>query len=164
MGVILLSVQIGAAPFLEIRGSRPDLLLVFCVMVSFSHGRYAGLAAGFTAGLAQDALTIGFVGVYALAKSTVAFWFGTWLKFRETSPKTGGWIILLVICSLGQNLIASFFFLQGTDLQFGRYFLNTIIPSTAYTSLIGLLWILIPLKHGKQNLYETLATKKRKIK
>lgn len=164
VGSILLIIQIGTAPLIAIKGSHPDLLLVFSIMVTYSRGRYAGLAAGFLSGLAQDTLTVGFIGVFALAKSTTAFWFGTWLEYRETSPKIAGWIILIVICSLGHDIVSGFFFLQGTELKFGNYLLDVIIPSTLYTSLLGLLWILVPIKHGKQNLYENQAVVKRKIK
>ncbi len=149
IGSLLLFIQVGAGRLLDISGVRPDLLLVFILSITFKRGRYFGLAAGFLFGVAQDLFTIGFLGVNALSKSTVAFWFGTWLAHRESAPRALNWLVLFTLCTFIQEVITGFFFLLGTDRNFGNYLVGTILPTAVYTGLLGFLWVLIPFKSVK---------------
>ena len=77
-GVILavavaLAVQTTMARFL-VRGSvAVDLVLVAVVYVALTSGPVTGLLAGTFAGLIQDALTTGIIGIGGLAKTIVGF-------------------------------------------------------------------------------------------
>jgi rod shape-determining protein MreD len=54
-----------------------DLVLVAVVFVALSYGPVAGLLGGTVAGLAQDALSGGVIGIGGLAKTIVGFFAGT---------------------------------------------------------------------------------------
>jgi rod shape-determining protein MreD len=54
-----------------------DLILVAVVYVALSAGPVAGLLSGAAAGLAQDALSSGLIGIGGLAKTVVGFLAGT---------------------------------------------------------------------------------------
>jgi len=54
-----------------------DLILVAVVYVALTAGPVAGLLSGAAAGLAQDALSSGFIGIGGLAKTVVGFLVGT---------------------------------------------------------------------------------------
>ena len=54
-----------------------DLILVAVVYVSLTSGPITGLLSGAAAGLAQDALSTGIIGVGGLAKTVVGFLAGT---------------------------------------------------------------------------------------
>lgn len=76
-GVILavalaVALQTTLARFL-VRGTAVDLVLVAVVYVALSLGPVAGLMAGTFAGLVQDALSSGIIGIGGLAKSVVGF-------------------------------------------------------------------------------------------
>ncbi len=64
-----------------------DLILVAVVYVALRSGPVTGLLAGAAAGLAQDALSSGFIGIGGLAKTVVGFLAGTiGSQFIVTQP------------------------------------------------------------------------------
>lgn len=68
-----LALQTTLAFTLSARGVALDLVLVVVIFVALVNGPTAGLLTGSVAGLAQDALAGGIVGVGGLAKSLVGF-------------------------------------------------------------------------------------------
>jgi rod shape-determining protein MreD len=74
---VALVLQTTLARFL-VRGSiGVDLVLVAVVFLSLKAGPTPGILSGTVAGLAQDALTTGVVGIGGLAKSIVGYFAGT---------------------------------------------------------------------------------------
>jgi rod shape-determining protein MreD len=73
-GVLLaLALQTAVAPFVFARGGAIDLVLVVVVWTALQFGPAAGLLTGMAAGLAQDALSGGIIGVGGFAKTLVGF-------------------------------------------------------------------------------------------
>lgn len=163
-GLLLLIIQIAARPLLSIFGAYPDLLLIFTLMVTFTRGRYAGLIAGLFAGLMQDVITVSFIGIYALSKSTVAFWVGSWLDRRESAPRPWLWLVLIAVATIIQELIGSIFLLQGSDLDFSGYFFGSILPISIYTAILGFIWVLAPIKTGKQRTFKPTSSSMQRLK
>ncbi|MDP8240742.1 MAG: rod shape-determining protein MreD [Candidatus Hatepunaea meridiana] len=159
-GVIVLIAQIGLSPLLEISGVKPDLLMIFVMLLMVRNGAYAGLIAGFMAGIAQDLISIGITGVLALAKSTIAFWLGRLLGGQDTSLKPTGWFLLLSLASLVHNFFVSLFLLQGSDIGLFEYLIKNVIPSSLYTGIIGYIWILLPF--GRKKPEERLLSRTRR--
>ncbi|MCF7809882.1 rod shape-determining protein MreD [bacterium] len=143
-GVAVLIAQIALSPLLEIRGIHPDLLLIYVIVITFKKGKYAGLIIGFIAGFAQDSLSLEFLGVMSLSKSTVAFWAGKWLENREKVVNLSGWFVLLLITAFGQDFISSLFILQGSHIGVFEYVLRNVVPTAVYTTVIGSLWFIAP--------------------
>ena len=144
-GIFILLIQVAVAPLLELKGIRPDLLLIFVITVTIRRGCYAGLATGFAAGFAQDLVSIGFIGVMALSKSTVAFWSGKWLANRDTTLSPAGWLILITLAALFQGFFTSLFILQGSEVSLINNLFYNVIPVSVYTGIIGFIWALAPL-------------------
>lgn len=69
--VLTLAVQTSLAHAATGNRATADLVLVLVVFVSLRHGTVAGLLFGSVAGLCQDALSGGIIGVGGLAKSLV---------------------------------------------------------------------------------------------
>lgn len=145
IGLIILLLHVGLTPLIEINGVKPDLLLVFVISIAIRRGSYAGLAAGFTAGLAQDVISLGFLGVMALVKSSVAFWSGKWTEKRDSSLKPVGWFMLITVAAIVQDGAASLFLLQGSSIGLIDYLIFNIVPASLYTGVLGLLWSLAPI-------------------
>ena len=62
---------------MTIRSIRPDFLLIFIVYVSFQHGSFAGVIAGFTLGILEDLSGVGSMfGLAPLTKSITGFLIG----------------------------------------------------------------------------------------
>jgi rod shape-determining protein MreD len=75
--VVALILQTTLARFVMRGTVAVDLILVAVVCVSLISGPITGLLAGAAAGLAQDALSSGVIGIGGLAKTVVGFLAGT---------------------------------------------------------------------------------------
>jgi rod shape-determining protein MreD len=74
---VALALQTTLARFVIQGWAALDLVLVAAVYVALASGPVTGLLAGAAAGLAQDALSSGIVGIGGLAKTVVGFMAGT---------------------------------------------------------------------------------------
>ena len=69
--------QFYLSEFMTISSIRPDFLLIFIVYVSFQHGSFAGVIAGFTLGILEDLSGVGSMfGLAPLTKSITGFLIG----------------------------------------------------------------------------------------
>jgi rod shape-determining protein MreD len=68
---LALALQTTLAQFLVGGGAALDLVLVVVVYVALTNGPVTGMLAGSAAGITQDALSIGVIGIGGLAKSVV---------------------------------------------------------------------------------------------
>jgi rod shape-determining protein MreD len=75
--LVALALQTSVFPFLLANGGRIDLVLVVVVWAALQFGPGAGLLTGAAAGLAQDALSGGIIGVSGFCKTLVGFMAGT---------------------------------------------------------------------------------------
>jgi len=73
---LALVLQTKLAPFLVLGTSPLDLVLIVVVYVALTSGPTTGLLAGAAAGLAQDALSSGVLGIGGLAKTVVGYLVG----------------------------------------------------------------------------------------
>ena len=84
---LALVLQTKLAPFLVLGTSPLDLVLIVVVYVALTSGPTTGLLAGAAAGLAQDALSSGILGVGGLAKTVVGYVVGlASTQFIVTGP------------------------------------------------------------------------------
>lgn len=74
---LALALQTTLARFVVAGNSAIDLVLVAVVYVALTTGPISGMLAGSAAGLIQDALSSGVVGIGGLAKAIVGFLVGT---------------------------------------------------------------------------------------
>ena len=70
---LALALQTTLARFLVGGTAAPDLVLVVVVYVALTSGPVTGMFAGSLAGIVQDAMSSGVIGVGGLAKSIVGF-------------------------------------------------------------------------------------------
>ena len=70
---LALALQTTLAPLLAGGAAALDLVLVVVVYVALRNGPVTGMLAGSAAGIIQDALSIGVIGIGGLAKSVVGF-------------------------------------------------------------------------------------------
>jgi rod shape-determining protein MreD len=162
IGLVVLLAQVSLAPLLEVAGFQPDLLLIFVLVITARSGGVAGLIAGFLVGLSQDFLIIGFPGVLALIKSNIAFWSGRWLQGRDATLGVWGWTLFVFFCTLIQNSIEAIFIYHGSEIGFLTLAWRFVLPSSAYTALIALLWTLAPIGERSRQPLRPIYTKARK--
>jgi len=142
-GVLL--IQVATGPLLSLGGARPDFVLIFVLLMALQRGRIVGLWTGFFAGLALDFVALGYIGVFALCKSTLAFWTGVWLDDRVGSVAIGWWMFILMTASFLQGAVVGVIVGPGGDMSLTSYLLQIVIPSTLYTGFVGFLWAVAPM-------------------
>jgi rod shape-determining protein MreD len=81
------------------RGAVLDLVLIVVVYVALKSGPITGLVAGTVAGLIQDALSSGILGIGGLAKTIVGFLAGVLgTQFIVTAPLPRFLLLMLATC------------------------------------------------------------------
>ena len=164
-GILVLLLQVALAPLISVGGIRPDLLVIFTMAVAARRGGYAGLAAGFGAGFAQDLVAINILGVQALVKSSLGYWVGRTLERSQSTLGIGGWTLLIFIVSLVQDCIVLLFLYQGAPTDFLLHMGRTILPSTIYTTIIAFLWSLAPVgERSRQPIHTTNPRARRALR
>ena len=163
-GLVVFLAQISLAPLIEVRNASPDLLLIFVLTLTIRRGRYAGLAAGFLVGIFQDAVSIGSLGIMALATSSVAFWAGVWHDRRDSQLTAAGWLVLAALAALMQGFIVGIFSLQGSSLRLEVFMLYDVLPSSLYTAVLALLLALAPTGAFRQPLKGAALKTKRVVR
>ncbi|MBT3231794.1 MAG: rod shape-determining protein MreD [Calditrichaeota bacterium] len=152
IGILLLSIENSAGKYLDVLGIRPDLLLIFTISTSIRRGRNHGLLVGFFSGLAQDMTSLGFLGIYALSKSSLGFWLGRWVEERDQLIRTWLWMVIIFFCVVVQGIWQGLFVIQSPDIGFMEFLFKSILPIAVYTGVLGGVWALIPMstKRWKQ--------------
>ena len=145
-GICLFLLELGLGQFWEISGIRPDLLLIFVVIISIRKGRYYGLFVGFFAGIFQDIFSLEFLGVYAFIKCTIGFWLGYINEQEKVILKSGTWLMYIGLAAFSQYLWNSLIYSFGSETSIFSSIVSFVFPSTLYTLSLGLLWILLPLR------------------
>jgi len=112
-------------------GTLADLVLVAVVSVALLHGRLAGLAAGTAAGLLQDALGGGILGLSGLGKSVAGYLTGVaGTQFIVTQWMSRGLVFL------GASLFTSLLFVGLSALLGLRRYANPL-PEIALQAAIN---------------------------
>ncbi|MBN1352411.1 rod shape-determining protein MreD [candidate division KSB1 bacterium] len=136
--IIVFLIQSSFVDLISIRDVKPDLLLIFLVLMSKYEGRIGGTVAGFIIGLFQDIWDTQFIGLSSLCKSVSGFVAGQ-LKNREPEPGLVTLGTFLLIIGLLHNLVFFTIKLLGSGYGFFIIVFRFVLPSTLYTLVIGLI-------------------------
>lgn len=160
-GLFFLILQIFIAPLISISDVKPDILLIYVMVIAVTRGSYTGLAAGFLVGLLQDMASMGVLGVMALSKSSLAFWGGLWIEQRESSMSFWTWMLIIIPAALFQDWLSGLFLLQGVRTGLIEYYIFNSIPSAFYTGFLGLMFALSP--QGSRILFKGIQSRTRRF-
>jgi rod shape-determining protein MreD len=98
--LIAIALQTTLASLVFERGTAIDLVLIVVVYVAIKSGPVTGLMAGTVAGLIQDALSSGVLGIGGLAKTIVGFLAGVMGTQFIVSAPLPRFVLLLVATAL----------------------------------------------------------------
>jgi rod shape-determining protein MreD len=130
-------VEYNVAPQMSLSGIRPDFLSMVVSAIGLWWGSMAGIASGFAAGLLSDLDLHRFLGLNALALSTVGYFAGAVSgKIDRESPLSQFTVILCAVI-IHDLVFGAVFFFGNYFMFFKRIFLATV-PSSLYTAFIGL--------------------------
>lgn len=125
------------APALRIADVAPDLPLIVVVLLALRRGPEFGCAAGFFAGLLQDATGGGFIGVQALTKAVIGFGIGaagSRLSVTQPLVQVPGLVLLTVAEGLGRYALLQLFRFPA---PFGELMLYVVLPQALYNGFLG---------------------------
>jgi len=134
--LVALALQTSVVPFLLSNGGRVDLVLVVVVWAALQLGPGAGLLTGAAAGLAQDALSGGIIGVSGFAKTLVGFMAGAVGSQFIVTNALPRFVVLVAgavfnaFCFLGLHAAIE---RRGLDMPWGRAWAQVLT-----TALVGI--------------------------
>src|SRR2546423_12832314 len=129
--------QATLAPALRIADVAPDIPLIVVVLRALRRGPEFGCAAGFVAGLLQDAATGGLLGVQALTKAVVGFAIGaagSRLRVSQPLVQVPGLVLLSLLEGLARfGLLQLFHF----PAPVGELMTYVVLPQALYNGFLG---------------------------
>jgi rod shape-determining protein MreD len=131
----------------------PDIVIIMIAFIAVKEGQIFGTVTGFTAGLLLDILGGSFLGLSALSYSIAGFAGGYF--YNPESEKfliKFNFLIVVFVCALVSNIIYFNIFLQGSFLSFFDIVFKYVLPSTTYTTIISVIYAVIPRK-GEKKVY-----------
>jgi rod shape-determining protein MreD len=134
--LVLLLLQVVALDKLSIGEISPDFILLLCVFISLYKGPVKGTIMGFLIGFLQDLFNPSLLGLNALTKSIVGFFFGH-LGVKAVPEGALFLAAVFFLGALGHDVVYLLFF---TALDIGNFFVllfSVALPSALYTSVFG---------------------------
>lgn len=150
--VLVIFLQLTVLDHIRIFGVKPDLVIIPVIFFGLFLGRGMGLESGLAAGLMKDLFALDFFGINAFCLALTGFFAGILgSKFSRESKRTQGLLVLFLNAfSMTAHFIVVSVFSKWTNLDFGKYFVNSVIPASIYTALIS-----IPVFFKLTDIYET---------
>ena len=138
----VLSLQTTVLDRLSIVGVKPDLLLAMVVYLSLLRGPVAGVAAGFTLGLLQDAQSHHGLGLNAMAKAVVGYAISfTWEGLDRESAYTQ--MAVLFGAGLLHNLVFLALYSGSQLAATPGLWLRIGLPGALYTAVAAPLLVAV---------------------
>ncbi len=125
--------------FFQIKGVRPDLLIILVIFVALFRGPVEGGKAGFLAGLLEDLVVGQFIGMNAFIKMFVGIVVGLFEKrlYRENL------LIPTAMVFIGTFIAGTLFILLfnsfGPDIKWIEGLYSLVMPTCLYNTIIGFL-------------------------
>jgi len=148
--LILLLVDVVISPWISVHGWSPDLLLIYVIFYSAQKGKNAGLLVGLFAGLLQDITGGASLGLLALSKSNLGFWFGFWIEKKGVNPSVWLQCVVVFVSVIVQNTWVGLITLQGSEIEFGHYIFGDVLPIAFYSAFITFLIMLFTGNNGNK--------------
>ncbi len=138
LAVVIFVLQLMVVPSIGLLGVAPDLVTILLIALVLERGPVAAVIIGFVLGFLQDLGNASFLGMYALAKSLIAYGVSRYgAGFLPESILFKG--LLIFAATLFNDLVVlvvtTGFDLPAIIVSFFRY----SILSALYTAVVGLL-------------------------
>ncbi|MBX3044516.1 MAG: rod shape-determining protein MreD [Candidatus Kapabacteria bacterium] len=152
--LLIIVFQISIVNLIEVGGLTPNLMIILVVWISLAEGQFIGLFAGFIAGFLFDVATFDLIGTNALAQTMNAFIAGFFHRVgkEDLTLKRFSFVITVFIGSVAHNIVYFFFYLKLSELDFFSFFFKYGIATSLYTTVFGVVAILIKLPKKELNI------------
>lgn len=143
-------IQLTVIPFISIGEVVPNLILIAVVFISISYGQIFGTVTGATYGLLYDLISGNLLGSNMLSKTIAGFiagYFSGETK-RDKYLYTYSFTIVVLISSLADAMIFSFFSVIDFDTNFLLVLFNHALMPSIYTAIVSILVVVVPYKRA----------------
>jgi rod shape-determining protein MreD len=133
--------QATLAPALRVADVVPDIPLIVVVLLALRRGPEFGCLGGFAAGLLQDAVGGGLLGVQACTKALMGFAIGALgVRFWVAQPlvQVPGLVVLSISEGLLRFLLLKLFHFPA---PFGQLMSYVVLPQALYNGFLGALFV-----------------------
>lgn len=141
LALFVILLQTTFTGLISIRGTSPDLLLLFVFFLAIKEGPFIGTIAGFLCGLSLDVYSPEYIGTSAFAMTITGFIIGL---VNEKTIRVEGrlQLVFLFLSAFIHNMILHLFS-NGLPGGAGNTILFSVLPTAIYTTIIGAIFILI---------------------
>ena len=139
--ILIAVLQTTFCHLISIKGAEPDLVLCFLLYLAVKEGALAGVYGGFIMGLVFDVYSPQVLGAGCLVKSVTGYLAG-FLDERNITLDEKFKLPVIFIAALFHHLFSAAL-LFGFQTAFQKMLLVQILPSAAYTTLAGGLFLLV---------------------
>ncbi len=131
--------QTAVVPFISIGKAKPDIVLIVIATFGFINGPFPGAINGFIGGLLQDLVTVGSLGLQAVSKVVIGFMSGQVERTFLGSSALIPMVVIAGISIVSQTIYVGLTFLAGERIEIIGALKTVVIPSAAYTAVLGFL-------------------------
>lgn len=134
LGLIL---QSSVLPFLEVKGVKPDLLLVMLIGMGFWGGNPLGISVGLATGLLVDVLYGQALGLHALQYMLIGFGAGLFYNKVIYAKLLYPMMLTIGACLIKNILLFLYLFFSRTDVAVGAFMTRVMFPEMGYTLILA---------------------------
>ena len=133
----------------------PDIVLIVVVYISIKEGKITGTIAGFIAGILIDFISGSFLGLLALCYTVAGFVAGHFKTETGRYLEKLNFLIIVFLSAFVANILNYFIFFQGTVLTLPEIFTKFVLTSSAYTTVVSIIYILFPKRKSGSEGYSS---------
>jgi rod shape-determining protein MreD len=129
-------IQVSVLPVIEVRDATPDLALVLLASIALLRGPFAGVLAGFWAGLVLDTASLGTLGLTSLLLVLAGYWvgrFGEVTTRSSSQPPLVAVALATVVVVLGGGLLHA---LLGDTVSISQLLVSVLLPALGLNLLL----------------------------
>ena len=131
-----IALQLYFVPTIEIRGWRPDFILLVILFFGYKYGPVPGTIIGFVLGLFQDSVSVTPMGLSSLANCIVGFVAG---QIKQVKLADNILLLVILLILLAHGLIFYAVYQYSSEVTYFYLVFTRIFPNTVYSLLIGLI-------------------------
>jgi rod shape-determining protein MreD len=143
--IVFLLLQTTWLEYVKIMGVKPNLVLVFVVIVALLCGHIVGAVGGFFAGLAMDLLAGKYLGLYALLMLYVGLACG-YLTIKLYKENYLVMLFFVILSSIAFEFAVYFLTSLDGNMELYRAFTRKILPEAGYNCIAALIIYYFALK------------------
>ncbi len=124
----------------------PDFVVIMLIYIGAKEGKITGSVYGFLTGLLADFLSGTFIGLSAMTYTIASFLAGFFKTENEKFLTKYMFLVTVFACSFAGNFIYFWIYFQGTPITFPEVLVKYVLTTSAYTTIISLVYVIFPRK------------------